>query len=338
MTRGRRILFLGIFLFLSLNFICATTTLVSPVNGGNYSTTLAFNCTTDLGNATRAYLLYNASGGPANNISYNLTYMSNTTAGVFYNSSVSISSLTDLRTYNLSCLVINGTGTQNETSSKIMTIDNTAPTASYSCNPNYGTASARIQCSCTPSDATSGINWGTWTYTSKPSVGSIGTFTLSCSYADYAGNIGITTTSYKISPTPDGGAALPSSTSSKTTTTTTSKTTTTPATATTPAKTTTTTTTTTPVATATTPAKTTTTTTTPSKTTTPVATVTTPSKTTTTTPAKTTTTKSSKSLEETGAAIGSFVTSGTGIATLVVIIFLAIGIIVFRKNIKIKKK
>lgn len=91
------------------------------------------------------------------------------------------------------------------------TIDNTPPIASFSCNPQSAYAGDIITCTCTPSDALSGINPYATSYTAKPSTVNVGTFMPSCSFADLAGNNGIVFTTYSVAAPLIGGTTPSSS-------------------------------------------------------------------------------------------------------------------------------
>ena len=105
--------------------VSATTTLVSPVANGNYST-LTFNCTTDLNEPLNATLYYNAGGGAATTAL--VTVLNNTDKDTEFNdSSVNIANLSDLNTYNFTCAVDNSTDIEYSASAASITIDQTAP-------------------------------------------------------------------------------------------------------------------------------------------------------------------------------------------------------------------
>lgn len=126
-------------LILSTNFVSAAVILERPINGTNASTNMLVNCTallSDMYNITNATIYYNSTGGQARALSGVLTTLvsvaENTTS---FQSTVSISSLTDGVNYNLSCSMWNGTGatktTVNSTGRGVI-IDNTACTAGLS--------------------------------------------------------------------------------------------------------------------------------------------------------------------------------------------------------------
>jgi len=142
-------------------FVFAASTTNNPATNTNYSHSLKFNCSTAAPHAVNASLLYNASGGAA---TVYLMTIANTTAGQtsFENGSISITSLVDATTYNMTCLVsdINGT---NEYSTAVynITIDNTAPVVNFTGitnTINNGNYSGTIVLNVSVSDVTRGID------------------------------------------------------------------------------------------------------------------------------------------------------------------------------------
>lgn len=126
MKKENLFLFGIVFILGCLVFVIATSTFNFPVANGNYSTTLVFNCTTDLPNALNASLLYNASGGTATEV---LVTVENDTASdtEFYNGNVVLSGLSDGSLYNMTCIVYNATDSEYSVSVGNITIDNTPP-------------------------------------------------------------------------------------------------------------------------------------------------------------------------------------------------------------------
>ncbi len=78
-------------------------------------------------------------------------------------------------------------------------VDNTPPTASYSCTPTGDLyAGTNVTCTCSPSDSMSRVNSSLTSYPVYPSTSGIGTFSLVCSFGDNAGNTNSTTASYHV--------------------------------------------------------------------------------------------------------------------------------------------
>lgn len=300
----------------SISFVSSATTLVSPVTGGNYSTTLIFNCTNSGGieHVKNASLWYNISGNPS--LGIRLIEITNTSSNQteFYNGTISIAGLTDAATYNFTCFLFNGTaaaitsvnstqitidntppfttfiglsfvgwgnysgvntinvsandsligmstvylnvtnstgvqrgyvktscsggycnysadvdaftalygdgvynftiyandslGNLNKTTVFTVTLDSTAPTGSFTCTPSSVSEGETMTCSCSSSDATSGVE--TTSYTTNPSTLQTGSFTQTCSITDFAGNSYSLTATYAVNRyygTPSGGGS-----------------------------------------------------------------------------------------------------------------------------------
>ncbi|MBI2043498.1 PGF-pre-PGF domain-containing protein [Candidatus Pacearchaeota archaeon] len=76
-----------------------------------------------------------------------------------------------------------------------ITLDTTNPSVtSFSCTPSSVTAGNTVTCSCSGTDALSGVQ--TTSFTENPSTTNTGTFSETCTVTDFAGNQGSATTSY----------------------------------------------------------------------------------------------------------------------------------------------
>ena len=130
------------------------------VTRGNYSTTINFSCASSMENARNASLFYNASGG-APRFSENLTFMANTSGNqsVFENATLSINTTADGRTYNLTCMMANTSGTVvYSVATYNVTFDSTAPNVSaFFTTSNNGNYSNTIVLNVSVSDATMGL-------------------------------------------------------------------------------------------------------------------------------------------------------------------------------------
>ncbi|MBU0959502.1 MAG: hypothetical protein KKB31_06155 [Nanoarchaeota archaeon] len=105
-------------------------------------------------------------------------------------------------TYNVTDF--DSSGNSNATATRTITIDVTDPTSSITCSPTSVFGGDTIACSCTATDATSGVL--TTVYSASPSTAVDGTFTNLCTVTDYAGNSVIGSTSYTVSPRTGGGS------------------------------------------------------------------------------------------------------------------------------------
>jgi hypothetical protein len=77
--------------------------------------------------------------------------------------------------------------------------DTTAPVASASCSPSSASLGDSVTCSCSGTDATSGINSSLTTSSSTVTTAETGSYSYGCSVTDNAGNSHSTTTSYSVS-------------------------------------------------------------------------------------------------------------------------------------------
>ena len=84
----------------------------------------------------------------------------------------------------------NDTYNHTATASLLLGTDNTPPTASFNCNPTSQLRGDLVSCSCSPSDAMSGINSSATSYSEYPSTDYTGEFSTTCTFKDNAGNIG----------------------------------------------------------------------------------------------------------------------------------------------------
>ncbi len=171
----------------------------NPINNGNYTRGLVFILNASVLDATiginRGAVYFNISNSTH---TLNWTKASNASTAYYNRTFVAIDILED-GTYNITVWANDSLNNLRKTSITI-TIDGTAPTAAFGCSPSTVTASGIVDCVCTPNDGLSGVNYssGSISYTAHPSVASLGTFTLTCSFTDTAGNTGNKTASYTV--------------------------------------------------------------------------------------------------------------------------------------------
>ena len=176
----------------------------SPLNNTSSSnTTIIFNCSTfddvDLANIT---LYGNWSGGWHANETTNITGTSNSTT---FNETLS-----DGR-YIWNCLATDDENNINWYESNYsLAIDSTAPVGVLSCSPTTLNTGETITCTCTVTDAISGVNTAQTSYTANPSTSNTGTYTTTCSFEDILANSGSTSLSYTVSSSSGGSAAVSS--------------------------------------------------------------------------------------------------------------------------------
>ena len=134
------------------------------------------------------------SSGWCNSTAFNLTGSSdgNQTIKVYVNDTVNILGLNN---------------------SFVVGVDTTGPTASPSCSPTTIQAGDSFPCTCSGSDATTGVSTSTGSSTSGSitSTSQTGVFTYTCSVTDNAGNTASATATYAITQTP-GNPVIPPTT------------------------------------------------------------------------------------------------------------------------------
>ena len=133
--------------------------------------------------------------------------------GNYWNSTINTASYAD-GVYNLTILANDTFGSVNHTAyigsnlnnSAMISIvfDNTAPVPSMSCTPNPAQLGDTVTCTCTGTDALSGVNT---TYTSYPSTSSTGSYTQNCNIVDRAGNTASTSIQLVIEGSSGGGGS-----------------------------------------------------------------------------------------------------------------------------------
>lgn len=187
--------------------------ITDTINNGNYTGTIVLNVS--------VIKTYSRQDANISSVWFNITYSNGTqvnftraivgtAAGNNYNLSIDTTMFID-GGYNITVYAndtaltkptftqgyANGTNLNNSASIYIV-LDRTAPTGSYSCSPESVSAGDTVTCSCSPSDATSGINSSATGSTTNPSTGDTGTHTLTCSFADMVGLTGSASTTYTV--------------------------------------------------------------------------------------------------------------------------------------------
>jgi len=106
--------------------------------------------------------------------------------------------------YNISVWANDTSGNINNTVKKSnFTIDNTNASLTHSCSPLSVAVGGEVNCTCTATDATSGVN--DTVYTAQPSTSNAGTSTTLCFATDAAGNYIVSRISYSVGSTGGGG-------------------------------------------------------------------------------------------------------------------------------------
>jgi PGF-pre-PGF domain-containing protein len=125
-------------------------------------------------------------------------------------SNINITDLTDgNKTINI---YVNDTLTNLLNNTLVVQIDTTSPTATATCSPTTINAGDTFPCTCSGTDATSGLNTNTGTSTSGSvtSTSSTGAFTYTCTTADWGGLTTSATDTYSVTQIPNTGGSTTS--------------------------------------------------------------------------------------------------------------------------------
>lgn len=181
---------------------------------GNYSGNLVLNVSVgDNGGAIRSVffnITTNETGGSPNGSRYYYPASNASTSPNWWTYTLDTHDLPD-GYYNVTVWVNDSNGNINITRSINITVDNTAPTGTMTCSPVDSYVGSILTCSCSSSDALSGINLAGNSYTASPSTSNAGAdLTQSCTFTDNAGNSNtITSNTYTIwgSPSTTSGGS-----------------------------------------------------------------------------------------------------------------------------------
>ncbi|MEK6935824.1 MAG: hypothetical protein AABW67_03480, partial [Nanoarchaeota archaeon] len=99
--------------------------------------------------------------------------------------------------YSVNATVHDNSGNTNTSSVLTFSLDTLAPSITHSCTPTTVNTGQTITCTCSATDATSGVN-GSVAHTAKPTTNTDGSFTTTCTIGDNAGNIGSSSISYEV--------------------------------------------------------------------------------------------------------------------------------------------
>ena len=109
--------------------------------------------------------------------------------------------------YHYNVTINDTSNNENSTDTRIITLDNTAPTPTFSCSPTSVRTGQTITCSCTATDNVDSSP--SVLYTANPLTSSTGTFTTTCTATDDAGNSATSSISYIVSSSSSGGGGSP---------------------------------------------------------------------------------------------------------------------------------
>jgi len=171
----------------------------------NFSDNGAFrSATIEIFNSTANYTLVNQSVTTTNGSSYAVNFTGLADGRYYINATVN-------DTFN------NVNSTTNLTANYNISIDTTAPTISFSCTPNPVDQDDQITCTCTATDANSGVK--STSSTLHPSTSNTGTQSTSCTAIDHAGNQRVLAYEYTVNGVGSGSSSGSSGGSGSSTTT-----------------------------------------------------------------------------------------------------------------------
>ena len=176
---------------------------VSTLTFDNIVSTISFGVGTenDGVNVSRNWIYANVTYNETNfgNITFSLYNDTATVNSTVFTSATYTINWTNLSNgnYTYQVNITDSANSKNSTGTRRITLDTVAPTVAQTCSPTSPTIGETLTCSCSASDATSGVQTGP-TYTVNPSTGSTGTYTTSCSATDYAGNTGSDSDQYTV--------------------------------------------------------------------------------------------------------------------------------------------
>ncbi|MEK6819680.1 MAG: PGF-pre-PGF domain-containing protein, partial [Nanoarchaeota archaeon] len=175
-----------------------------------------FSTNTVAGNRSQNYIYIGASASDATGLSglnISLYNSAGIVASAFSTSSSFSENFQNLAdgVYYINVSANDSVGNINSTSLYSFELDTVAPSVTFSCTPASVTAGDVVTCSCSGTDATSGVQ--TTSYTVNPSTATTGTFTTSCLVTDYAGNIGNSSANYTVNAASSSSGGSSSSSS-----------------------------------------------------------------------------------------------------------------------------
>lgn len=183
----------------------------SPLTSSNHSSTLILNVSVvdALSGVNTVYFNITNSSGHSNS-----TNTATLEAGTSqYSVSISTTAYKDgifnITVYSNDSRVGN---INNSALTNTIIFDNTKPTGTLSCSPSSTFVGNSITCTCSNSDATSGVK--TVVNTANPSTDNSGTYSTSCVITDYSSNTLTLTTSYIVEYTTSTGGSSGGSSSS----------------------------------------------------------------------------------------------------------------------------
>lgn len=117
--------------------------------------------------------------------------------------------------YQLNATVNDSFGNENVSVTRTITLDTTAPTANLTCDEESVNVDDELTCSCSGTDALSGVR--STSYTENPDTDETGTFTTTCTVTDYSGNTATSDFEYTVDNSRRSGDSGAGSSTSTTT-------------------------------------------------------------------------------------------------------------------------
>jgi hypothetical protein len=171
----------------------------SPLNYGNYSIhtgIVTLNVSVSDAVTNISFVFFNITNGSGvQNATITATQEGSTS---YYSSTLNTSEYLD-GLYNVTVYVNDSAGNVNN--SIVVTtvrIDNTDPVITLSCDRTALRTGEVITCTCSATDAVSGVNDSSLDYTARPSTGSSGSFITECTAVDYSLNSKTVNWSYSV--------------------------------------------------------------------------------------------------------------------------------------------
>jgi hypothetical protein len=192
--------------------------ITNPVQGANLTGTVTLNVSVS-DNGVLQTVFFNLTNTTG---SWNDTRSASNPSAALWNGTLNTSLFPD-GTYNLTVFA-NDTGGNLNATARILVVrfDNTVPTATASCSPTTVNTGDAFPCSCSGSDATSGINTTTSSSNAPEGKGipqSTGTYTYTCSVTDHVNLGGSSTATYTVNLASTGSPGGSSSSGGSSTTT-----------------------------------------------------------------------------------------------------------------------
>ncbi len=184
---------------LNISVYNSDNTRISNNTEGNYHNgTISMNISTVDSWAAVRSVFFNVTNASGYSNTSTFFKAKNSTADKYWNYTLDTSTLLPDGNYTVTVYANDTNGNLNKTARINLTIDNTLPSGSVSCTPATVMSGDPVTCSCSVTDATSGVNTSATDYTSGPSTTNTGTHTETCSFSDMAGNSGTASGTYVV--------------------------------------------------------------------------------------------------------------------------------------------